>query len=84
MNDYVHGLKKLIGYFATGIMALLFFGITGWLLLLFVGYSYLQGGSANSDNNTVESSQQTTGYPQQSQIVEGGKLPPEQVTTPIK
>lgn len=83
MEDYLHGLKKLIGYFATGIMALLFFGITGWLLLLFIGYSYLQGDSSDNTQST-SNAQPTVGYSQQSQIIEGGKLPPEQVTTPIK
>ena len=42
MDDLTNGFRKWIGYIATGISALIFFGVTGWLALVFAGYFYLK------------------------------------------
>lgn len=41
MDDVLYAFKKWLGYFATGLIALLFFGIAGFFILMFAGYSYL-------------------------------------------
>lgn len=88
MGDFTNALRKWLGYLATGATILLFFGITGWLALVFAGYAYLQ---LLWKENPVRPQQAQT---QQAQNImdstnqiestdEAGKLPPNQQIQPI-
>jgi hypothetical protein len=56
MDDLTNGFRKWIGYIATGITTLIFFGVTGWLALVLVGYVYLK--HLWQQNPVVEPAQQ--------------------------
>lgn len=83
MGNISYGLTKWFGYLAKGAMALVFFGITGWLALLFAGYAYLQllwkEHPLPRQTNTTEISQVTN---DNNYLVD--KLPPNRVTPPIR
>ena len=83
MGNFSHGLTKWFGYLAKGAMALVFFGITGWLALLFAGYAYLQllckENPLPRQTNLTEVTQVETNT---NPLVD--KLPPNRVTPPIR
>lgn len=42
LTEISDSFKKWLGYFATGLIALIIFGITGWFALIAGGYAYLE------------------------------------------
>jgi len=42
LTEANESFKKWVGYFATGLIALIVFGIVGWIVLVTTGYLYLE------------------------------------------
>jgi hypothetical protein len=42
MTEMSDSFKKWLGYFATGFIALIIFGVVGWIALITTGYVYLE------------------------------------------
>lgn len=82
MGSMTHGLYKWAGYLAKGAAILVFFGITGWLALVFAAYAYLQLLWSQNPSPQQTNTTQTVISQPENDIV--GKLPPNRVTPPIR
>jgi hypothetical protein len=88
MDDIIHGIKKWLHYFSIGCFALFMFGITGWGILMIVGYGYLNhlhsARSQQIPNAPIQTPQNPTIIAQHSNPTtsEVGKLRTNQVIRP--
>lgn len=86
MDEIINGIKKWLRYFSIGCFVMVVFGLSGWGILMIVGYSYLDHLYSTRDEYIPNYPVQNTPNPNivahynNSNTTEVGKLPSNQVT----